>query len=185
VSGVSISLQANSGIADGLRTETVSDGATAGQVSTILDGAVAYVRGNYLGLRSLMNFTAAGATKEAGHWFFVKRSEPAQMLVYDTVASGLTVSSMVSELPMSGALTLVPLSVVNGLSAYGIKGEKSDDTSLKEELYVRATGTHLPVEMTDTDKGVVVRLAFGAWGRPPSVSAPAKAVPLMASWMNS
>lgn len=182
--GVTISLQASSGKADGLRSETISDGAQSGQVSTILDGGVAYVRGNYLGLRALMDFTDAAATGEAGRWIYAQRAKPAEALVYYSMASGLTVSSLVAQLPMLGTLTEAPLSVVHGQHVYGVKGDKALDAAVPEVLYVRATGSHLPVELTSSYKGANATLVFGAWGQPPSVSAPPKAVPLAASWMS-
>jgi hypothetical protein len=182
--GMTISLQASSGRVDGLRSETISDSGESGQVSTILDGGVAYVPGNYLGLRAFMDFTDAAATGEAGHWIFAQRTKPAQALVYYALASGLTVPSLVAQLPMLGTLTEAPLSVVQGQDVYGVKGDKALDTSVPEVLYVRATGSHLPVELTSNYKGASVTLVFGAWGHPPSVSAPAKAVPLATSWMS-
>ncbi len=185
MSGVTINLQASSGKVDGLRTETISDGTEPGQISTILDGGVAYVRGNFLGLRAFMDFTTSAATTEAGHWVFAERSKPAQALVYYSMASGLTVSSMVAQLLMLGKVTMAPLRVVHGQSVYGVKGNKADDTSVPEVLYVRSTGSHLPVEMTSSYKGVNATVVFGTWGRPPSVSVPAQAVPMITSWMTA
>ena len=80
---------------------------------------------------------------------------------------------------------MAPLCVVHGQNVYGVRGDKAADTSVPEVLYVRATGSHLPVEMTSTYKGASSAVVFGTWGQPPSASAPAHAVPLVTSWMSA
>jgi hypothetical protein len=168
-----------------LRTESISAAGQTADLSTVLVGSTAYLRGNYLGLRSFMDFTDAAAQNEAGHWLFLKQAKPAQARLYEEVAAGLTVPSLVSQLPMFGTLTLEPLRVVHGESVYGVKGEKGAGSTIEETLYVRATGAHLPVELDYTYKGISVALVFTTWGQPPAVTAPTGAVPVQASWLSA
>jgi hypothetical protein len=170
---------------DGLRTETFTGGGLTGQLSAILVGPAVYVRGNFVGLVAFMQFTDTAATNEAGHWIWVSQKKPSQTLDYLALSSGMTVSSIISQLQMSGPLTLTSPTTVQGQAVLGIKGKRLTNSGVTEVLYVSANGTPLPVEMVSTYNGETATLVFSLWDKAPAATAPAHPVPLKASWISA
>jgi hypothetical protein len=178
-------VQTSAGRVDGLQSETVRAVGRVGQLSIIFFNGVAYIHANALGLRSLVGFTTAASSSEAGHWISVRRSR-ATAVLYDLLTSGMTVASTAAELALPGTLSLVPLTMVHGQRVLGIKAKSpgtSKQPATQEVLYVRAGRSPLPVEADETIGGSTARVVFGPWGERPAVSAPPRPVPLLISWL--
>ena len=84
------------------------------------------------------------------------------------LSSDLTVSSVTTVLDLVGEMTFLPATTVRGQTVLGIQGIRlSEEEKVTETIYVRATGTPLPVELSQTGQGVTGYTYFGPWGQPP------------------
>jgi hypothetical protein len=177
--GVKLAIISDVGRSAGSQILTYTEGAGEGILSVVLLDHTAYIIGNGGGLY-LQGFTAAAATKEANKWITVKPSSGA----YTSAAAGLTVSSALAPLRMAGPVTSVPGVKVLGLSTIGFAGTSKPSggqAGTAEKLYVRSSGTPLPVEVVQQGTTTV----FGNWGEPIKVTVPRGAVPIQASWLRA
>jgi hypothetical protein len=177
--GVKVAIISDVGHSEGSQIITWSEGQAQGVLSVVLVKHTAYMIGNGAGLY-LQGFTAAAATKEANKWIAVTTTSPA----YAAAAAGLTVSSALGPLMMAGPVTAVPGSKILGVSTVGFQGTSKafqGQPGVAEKLYVRATGTPLPVQVVQKSTTTV----FDNWGEPIKVSVPLGAVALQAAWLRT
>jgi hypothetical protein len=177
--GVKLAIVSDVGRSAGSQVITLTEGTGEGLLSVILLHNIAYLFGNGAGLY-LQGFTEAAATSEANKWIAVKPSSAA----YASAAAGLTVSSALAPLRMAGAVTAVPGTKVLGLSTVGFKGTSKPyegQAGVPETLYIRSTGTPLPVEVVQKNSMTL----FDDWGETIKVSAPLGALPIQASWLRT
>jgi hypothetical protein len=187
VSDTSVTLTTKAGRQDGVQSINFRIGAKAGQVSIILVGTTVYLQGNVFGLQQYLGFSASAAQKETGHWLSIAEPDATLVTIFETVAAGLTVSSTVSELAMSGPLTETAAKKVSGQNVVGIRGTTLPDSetpSTPQVLYVKSTGEHLPVEAVQLYKTETSSEVLGPWGQAPPAHAPAGAVPFQVSWLS-
>ena len=187
-SNVAVTLTTKAGKHDGLQSINFHVGTKDGQISIILVGTTVYIRGNAFGLQQYMGFSATAAQKEAGRWVSVAEPDATLVTIYEAVAAGLTVSSTVSELAMTGPLTQTAVKTVAGQHVIGIRGTtlvNSEAPSTPQVLYLKSTGEHLPVEAVQNYKDEASSELLGPWGRAPSAQAPTGAVPLQVGWLTS
>ncbi|HTT90181.1 MAG TPA: hypothetical protein VMF65_11565 [Acidimicrobiales bacterium] len=177
--GAKIGIVSDVGRTEGSQVVTWAQGSEAAALSVVLVGRTAYLIGSAGGLY-LQGFTATAATHEANKWIKVKPSSAA----YGAAAAGLTMASALGPLKMAGAVTSVPGIKVLGVSTLGFKGTSKPfdgQAGVAETVYVRSTGTPLPVEVVQ--KGSTTE--FGNWGEPIKVTAPLGAVPIQAGWLRT
>lgn len=181
-----VTLTTEAGRDGGLQTINVRIGTKTGRLSVVQAGTTVYFRGNTSGLRNYLGFTTHAAQKEAGHWLRVRNTTRKLGALYLTLAEGLTIGSLVSELDMTGHITETPAKKVADQQAMGLHGT-TDPTLMvpatSEALYVKSTGGHLPVEAVRKYGKETGSMVFSDWGRAPSVSAPSGAVPVSTGWI--
>jgi len=187
-SNVAVTLTTKAGKHDGTQSINFHLGSKAGQISIILVGTTVYIRGNAFGLQEYMGFSATAGQKEAGRWVSIEEPDATLVTIYEAVAAGLTVSSTVSELEMTGPLTPTAARTVAGQRVVGVRGTtlvNSEAPSTPQVLYLKSTGEHLPVEAVQNLKDETSSEVLGPWGQAPSVQAPGGSVPLQLGWLSS
>ncbi len=60
---------------------------------------------------------------------------------------------------------------------------KSEGLTINQTDYLKASGPPLPVEVVENVDGLVVRVIYGAWGKPPHAVIHKAAVPFLKSWL--
>jgi hypothetical protein len=185
---VAVTLTTKAGRRDGVQSINFRLGAKNGQVSIILVETTVYINGNAFGLQQYLGFSAGAAEREAGHWLSIEEPDASLVNVYEAVAAGLTVSTTVSELAMTGPLTETAARELAGQRVIGIRGTtlvNSQAPPTPQLLYVRSTGEHLPVQAVQSYKGQASSETLGPWGHAPAVHVPTGAVPLQIGWLTS
>jgi hypothetical protein len=162
---------------DGHQTITVTVQKAKGHGTVLLAGGTAYFKGDSFWLRQFVALPASVASKYAGDWIKVPRSNPA----FSTVAEGVTVASSISELGLSSPLRLTKPTTVDGQAVVGIRGKSH---GVGATLYVRKSGVPLPVSevVAGSEGSTTVRASavFSKWGETVKVSAPKHSVPVTA-----
>ena len=173
----------HAGRLDGTSSVTVRVGTSTLKLNWDLIGKTVYFNGNSGALTDALGFTTAAAKKEAGKWISVTASAGA---VFQDLSSYLTVSSATTILDLVGQMTFLPATTVRGETVLGIQGIRlSEEEKVTETIYVKATGTPLPVELSQTGQGSTGYTYFGPWGQPPAAKAPASALKLSKAWLAS
>lgn len=175
--GIKLGIVSDVGPAAGSQVITWTQGPTEGVLSVVFIHGTAYLIGDPAGLY-VQGFTSAAATAEANKWIAVKPSSAA----YASAAAGLTISSALAPLKMGGSVTTAPGAKILGMATVGFKGTSKPfegQPRAPEELYLRSSGTPLPVEVVQ--KGTTTQ--FDNWGEPIKVTAPLGAVTIQASWL--
>jgi hypothetical protein len=186
-SGLSVTLTTRAGVHDGLQSIKFRIGKQEGQISIILVGTTVYIEGNDFGLQQYLGFSTSAAQKEAGHWLSIAEPDATLVTVFETVAAGLTVSSTISELDMSGPITETAAKTVAGEHVVGIRGTTlatGQAPSTPQLVYLKSTGEHLPVEAVQHLKSQTSYEVLGPWGQAPPAHAPKGSVPFQVSWLS-
>jgi hypothetical protein len=144
-------------------TQTVLMG--NGSISILVIGGISYVKGNAGGLQSLAGLSASQAAATAGQWIEFSTGNAALAPVVDGVRS----HDIAEELALKGPLSLGHPRTVDGSAVDTIEGSQTvGRTSVHVVLYVRATGTHVPVEEDTVDaKGQPTageHVTYSKWG---------------------
>ncbi len=177
--GVKLGIISDVGRAAGSQVITWAQGSAEAVLSVVFINNAAYLLGNGGGLY-VQGFTVAAAKAEANKWIAVKPSSAA----YASAAAGLTLSSALEPLRMAGTVTSVPGTKILGQNAVGFKGTSKPfdgQAGVAETLYIRSTGTPLPVEVVQKDSTTM----FADWGEPIKVTVPLGAVPVQSSWLRT
>jgi hypothetical protein len=147
----------------------------------VLIDRTVYFNGNSGALSEALGFTTAAAKAEAGKWISATASAGA---VFQDLSSYLTVSSATAILDLVGEMTFLPATTLRGETVLGIQGIRlSEEEKVTETIYVKATGTPLPVELSETQQGATGYTYFGPWGQPPAAKAPQSALKLLKTWL--
>jgi hypothetical protein len=166
----------------GSQSVTIVKSTGKGSVSVIVVGTTAYFKANTLGLDAV-GFEPSAAQAEAGKWISV--TEATETSFYQSVAGGITSASVSAELTMSAPVTELRSRVLrqNVIELKGTAAPAAQvDTGTVDSLYVAASGSHLPVELVQSDSGVGSTYMYSHWGQVPRVSPPRGAVAYQASW---
>lgn len=170
----------HAGRADGTESDLLVGSGGTGRVELVLDGAL-YFEGNAAGLGEDLNFGAAAASDEANRWIAVPRGSAE----FATMTAGITVSSAAQQLYIGGSVTSLPPTTVNRQSVLGFReSTRSGGFEISQKVYVRATGTPLPVEIAQEVNGLPATIVYGPWGRPPDAKVPVNAIVFQSTWVN-
>jgi hypothetical protein len=159
----------NAGPASASQTVTMGKGT----ISILVIGGFSYVKGNVNGLESLAGLSATQSAEAAGQWIEFSTDNAAFAAVVDGVRS----ADVAKELALKAPLSLGRARMLDGQAVDVIDGTRSfGKTSGHVVLYVRAKGTHVPVEEDsvnakgqDTDAEHIV---FSKWGEQVRPEAP-------------
>ena len=148
-----------------------------GMISIFVIGGISYVKGNATGLQKLVGFGASQAASLAGQWieFATDNSAFAQVVV------GVRSADVAKELALHGSLALEHPRTLGGVPAEAIEGTQTfGHRSVPVVLYVRARGTHLPLEEDSVDAHgghtSALHVVYSGWGETVRPLAPAATV---------
>ena len=144
-------------------SQTVAMG--KGTISILVIGGFTYVKGNVNGLESLAGLSATQAAEAAGQWIEFSTDNAAFAAVVDGVRS----TDVAKELALKAPLSLGRSRTLDGQAVDAIDGTQSlGKKSGHVVLYVRAKGTHVPVEEDSVNaKGQETdaeHIVFSKWG---------------------
>ena len=134
-------------------------------ITILVIGGFSYVKGNVSGLESLAGLSATQAAEAAGQWIEFSTDNAA----FAPVVEGVRSTDVAKELELKAPLSLGRPRTLDGQAVDAIDGTQSfGKKSEHVVLYVRAKGTHVPVEEDsvnakghDTDAEHIV---FSKWG---------------------
>jgi hypothetical protein len=122
-------------------TQTVTMG--QGTISILVIGGISYIKGNSAGLESLAGLSSSQAAEAAGQWIAFSTNNTA----FAPVVEGVRSTDIAKELALTAPLSLGKTRTLDGESVEAIDGTQSlGKKSQHVVLYVRARGTHVPVE---------------------------------------
>jgi hypothetical protein len=159
----------DAGPASGSQTDLMGKGS----ISIFVIGGISYVKGNVSGLQSLAGFSASQAAEATGQWIEFSTDNSA----FAPVVSGVRSEDVAKELALRAPLSLGPGRMLNGDAVDAIDGTQSfGRKSQHVVLYVRAHGSHFPVEEDSVNaKGhstASEHITYSRWGETVRPEAP-------------
>ena len=144
-------------------SQTVTMG--QGTISILVFGGTSYVKGNTAGLESLAGLSSSQAAETTGQWIQFSTDNTA----FAPVVEGVRSTDIAKELALESPLSLGKTRTLDGESVDAIVGtQKFGKKSEPVVLYVRASGTHVPVEEdTVNSKGQhtdAEHIVYSKWG---------------------
>ncbi len=129
----------DAGPASGSQTDVLS----TGSLMILVIGGITYIKGNTDGLENLAGLSSSQSADTAGQWieFATNNAAFAQVVV------GVRSNDVATELLLKGPLSLGHPRTLDGYSVDAIEGTQTfARKSVRVVLYVRAQGSHVPVE---------------------------------------
>jgi hypothetical protein len=144
-----------------------------GSISILVIGDISYVQGNVNGLEELAGLSSSQAAAAAGQWIEFSTDNAA----FAPVVEGVRSTDLAKELALKSPLSLGHVSKVNGVAVDAIDGTQAiGKKSEHVVLYVRAQGTHVPVEEDSVNaKGQrtdAEHIVYSSWGEQVRPEAP-------------
>jgi hypothetical protein len=170
----------DAGPASGTQTVSAGKGSLDDTITIYVIGGITYVKGNAGGLEVLAGLDAAQAAVASNRWVDFSTSNAA----FSQVVAGVRSRDVATEIELKGRLTLGRARTLNGLGVEAVEGTQNNTRhrSMRVVLYVRATGTHVPVEEDSVDtRGratSALHVVYSHWGEPVRPQAPSGALPL-------
>jgi hypothetical protein len=154
-------------------SQTVTMG--KGSIDILVIGGFSYIKGNAGGLENLAGLSSSQATEAAGQWIAFSTANTA----FAPVVEGVRSADIAKELALKAPLSLGHARTLDGQAVDAIDGTQTfGRTSQHVVLYVRAKGTHVPVEEDSVNaKGQTTaaeHIIYSKWGelvRPKAPSA--------------
>jgi hypothetical protein len=178
VSGVTILESGDAGPASGVQEVLVGKGLTLDSASLIVIGNITYLKGNARSLEDLTGLTPSQATANAEKWVQFATNNK----VFAQVVAGVRSKDVSQELALKGPYTLGKSAKLDGLEVEAIRGTQRfrGQKPVNVILYVRAKGTHVPVEEDSLNaKGKpdgIEHTLYTKWGEKVRPQAPTAAV---------
>jgi hypothetical protein len=152
-------------------SQTVTMG--QGSISILVFGGTSYIKGNTDGLESLAGLSSSQASEAAGHWIEFSTDNTA----FAPVVEGVRSTDIAKELALDAPLSLGKARTLDGQAVDAIDGTQTfGKKSQHVVLYVRATGTHVPVEEDSVNaKGKhtdAEHIIYSKWGEHVRPTAP-------------
>jgi hypothetical protein len=175
-SGVRVTMVGDAAVNEGRQLITFQKGSQVGHVTVLVVANTAYVRGDAFTLMNYMGFPAATAAAMAGRWLELAHTAPD----FATVAAGVRLVSTVNEISMERPLSSLGVSTVRGQRVLGLRAHETHaGKTATDTLYIRDTGTPLPVEQIVTlGKTVPLDVVFTRWNESVALAASKSAVSL-------
>jgi hypothetical protein len=177
VSQVSLLETGDAGPASGTQNVATGKAGVTDMITIDVIGGLTYVMGNAGGFQTLVGMDAATAQQVAGRWIEFSTTNA----TFAQVVAGVRSRDVANELEIKGPLTLGRSTTLAGTPVDAIKGTQT--YAKKKEhivLYVRAHGSHVPVEEDSVDaKGKAngaLHVAYSQWGENVRPQAPQGAV---------
>jgi hypothetical protein len=114
-----------------------------GSIDILVIGGLSYVKGNAVGLENLAGLSSSQANVAAGQWIAFSTDNTA----FTPVVQGVRSTDLTKELALKAPLSLGHSRTLDGQAVDAIEGTQTfGKKSEHVVLYVRANGTHVPVE---------------------------------------
>ena len=144
-----------------------------GSISILVIGDISYLKGNVNGLEDLAGLSSSQAAEAAGQWIEFSTDNAA----FAPVVEGVRSTDLAKELALKDPLSLGHASRLNGEAVDAIDGTQAiGKKSEHVVLYVRADGTHIPVEEDSVNtKGQhtdAEHIVYSRWGEQVRPEAP-------------
>jgi hypothetical protein len=154
-------------------SQTVTMG--QGSISILVFGGTSYIKGNTDGLESLAGLSSSQASEAAGQWIEFSTDNTA----FAPVVEGVRSTDIAKELALKAPLSLGKARTLDGQAVDAIDGTQTFGKKAEHVvLYVRAEGTHVPVEEDsvnakgqDTDAEHIIYSKWGEQVRPEAPTA--------------
>jgi hypothetical protein len=154
-------------------SQTVTMG--QGSISILVFGGTSYIKGNTDGLESLAGLSSSQASEAAGQWIEFSTDNTA----FAPVVEGVRSTDIAKELALKAPLSLGKARTLDGQAVDAILGTQTFGKKAEHVvLYVRAEGTHVPVEEDsvnakgqDTDAEHIIYSKWGEQVRPEAPTA--------------
>jgi hypothetical protein len=153
----------------GIQRITYEKNGVTGYITIRVVAHTAYVRGDSFTLQNYIGLKQSAAEKFAAQWIRAPQTDRA----YASIATGVTLPSLIDGLRITGLLTLVPTSAIGSQRVIGVSGTIGQPP-IGAAVYARADGTLLPVGEI-VHSGLLVGM-FSKWNEPVRVQVPARAV---------
>jgi hypothetical protein len=143
-SKVTLDESGDAGPASGTQTVLTGKGSLGDSATIDVIGGISYLKGNVGGLEDLAGMSATEATAAADQWI----AFPTDDAAFSQLVAGVRSQDLAKELALKGPLSLGRPRTVDGSAVDSIEGTQAfgAKTVLHVVLYVRAQGTHVPVE---------------------------------------
>ena len=137
-----------------------------GSISILVIGGISYVKGNVSGLQSLAGLSASQAAETTGQWIEFSTDNSA----FAPVVAGVRSQDVAKELALKAPLSRGPGRMLDGDAVDAIDGTQTFGRKTQHVvLYVRAHGSHFPVEEDSVNaKGkstAAEHITYSRWGR--------------------
>jgi hypothetical protein len=160
----------------GIQRITYEKGGRTGHVTVEVVANTAYIRGDAFTLQNYMGFPATAARFNAGKWLRLPHTASG----FPTVSAGVRLASAISELETTGPYANAGRSIRHGHRVVGVRSvESAGGQTGTVTLYIRSTGTPLPVEQRLT-QGKTIRgdATYSNWNEPVNLAKPAYVITL-------
>jgi hypothetical protein len=165
--------------ANGGRQEITVDG--TGHATILLIDGTGYVQADAQTLQGFFQVPVAPAEQAAGQWISLRPGEKLGTSSYDDVTAGITLSSVATELQLTGKLSKTPATTVAGLPVIGVQAPLPASAGLpkaKLVLYVTDNSALRPVRYELVGGGSTRNtISFSRWGERLRLAAPTHAIP--------
>jgi hypothetical protein len=136
-----------------------------GSIAILVIGGITYIKGNPDGLESLVGLSSTQAGEAGGQWIEVATDNSS----FAPVVAGVRSQDIAKELALKGPLSLGHRRTLDGHAVDAIEGTQAfGKTTEHVVLYVRAQGTHVPVEEDSVNaKGqrtAAEHITYSKWG---------------------
>jgi hypothetical protein len=179
-SKVTLEETGDAGPASGTQTVTTGEGNLDDTITIDVIGGITYVKGNAGGLEILAGLDAAQAGEASNRWIDFSTSSRA----FSQVVTGVRSHDVATELELKGPLSLGRSRDLDGLTVDTIEGTQVNPSHKSQHvvLYVRANGSHVPVEEDSVDAQgkptSALHVVYSHWGETVRPEAPSGALPL-------
>ena len=137
-----------------------------------------YLKGDAVALSQYLGISQAQGQQYADQWIEIDQQSPN----YAFITGGVTISSALSEVPLSGSISTTAPSVVAGVrvtTLKGIAGANSYLPHIRETLSISTSSPSLPVKESASGQGITQVLTFSGWGHTTPVTAPVATLQLV------
>ncbi len=155
----------DAGPASGSQQVALGQGSGADHASIIVIGGITYLKGNAAALRDLAGLSSGQAATAAGQWVDFATDNTALASISDGVRS----TDVANELALTGPYALGRTRTLDGHRVDTVEGTQTTrGRHVHVVLYVRAAGSHVPVEedsVSPTGKqNGTFRVVYSMWG---------------------
>jgi len=165
-SKVTLLVSGDAGPASGTQMVATGKGSLTDNATIVVIGGITFVKGNVGGLENLAGMSASQANLAAGQWIQFATTNAA----FAQVVAGVRSHDVAQELALKGPLSLGHPRTIDGNAVDAIEGTQTVTGHKSERvvLYVRARGTHVPVEEDSLNaKGqrtAAEHVTYSKWG---------------------